>query len=138
MGAAPLDGIELAGENGWRRTNAMVKETLYTAHVMTRGGRGGRVTSDDGNLDLALSLPQGMGGQGGPGTNPEQMFAAGYAACFGGALQYAAGQKKITPGEVMVEAKVGIGPSHSRPPALCRPAVQPPYSPSDSLNFSGL
>jgi Ohr subfamily peroxiredoxin len=52
-----------------------------------------------------------MGGAGGSGTNPEQLFAAAYAACFGGAVQYAAGQKKMEIGEVMVEAQVGIGPS---------------------------
>jgi len=89
----------------------MLKETLYTANVTTRGGRTGRVESSDGNLKLHLSVPTGMGGQNGSGTNPEQLFGAGYAACFGGAVQYAAGQKKMDTGEVMVEAQVGIGPS---------------------------
>ncbi len=89
----------------------MIDKTLYLANVSTRGGRSGRVESVDGNLSLRLSPPPGMGGQGGPGTNPEQLFAAGYAACFGGAVQFAAGQKKLETGEVMVEAKVGIGPS---------------------------
>ena len=89
----------------------MIKQTLYTADVTTRGGRAGRAESKDGNLKLHLSPPEGMGGNGGSGTNPEQLFAAGYAACFGGAVQYAAGQKKIETGEVMVEAQVGIGPS---------------------------
>jgi lipoyl-dependent peroxiredoxin len=89
----------------------MVKQTLYTARVMTLGGRTGRAESKDGNLKLRLSAPEGMGGQNGSGTNPEQLFAAAYAACFGGAVQYAAGLKKIETGEVMVEAQVGIGPS---------------------------
>lgn len=89
----------------------MLKETLYTANVTTRGGRTGRVESSDGNLKLHLSVPEGMGGQNGSGTNPEQLFGAGYAACFGGAVQYAAGQKKMDTGEVLVEAQVGIGPS---------------------------
>jgi len=89
----------------------MLKETLYTANVTTRGGRAGRVESSDGNLKLHLSIPSGMGGQNGSGTNPEQLFAAGYAACFGGAVQYAAAQKKMETGEVMVQAQVGIGPS---------------------------
>ena len=89
----------------------MVKQTLYTADVSTRGGRSGRVESSDGHLNMPLSTPQGMGGQGGSGTNPEQLFAAGYAACFGSAVQYAASLKKIETGEVMVQAQVGIGPS---------------------------
>lgn len=89
----------------------MLKETLYTANVNTVGARAGRVESSDGNLKLHLSVPSGMGGQGGSGTNPEQLFAAGYAACFGGALQYAAKQRQIDPGEVKVSAQVGIGPS---------------------------
>jgi Ohr subfamily peroxiredoxin len=89
----------------------MLKETLYTAKVTTRGARAGRVESSDGNLKLHLSVPKEMGGQNGSGTNPEQLFGACYAACFGGAIQYAAGQKKIDTGEVMVEATVGIGPS---------------------------
>lgn len=89
----------------------MLKESLYTANVITRGARAGRVESADGNLKLHLSIPPGMGGQGGSGTNPEQLFAAGYAACFGGAVQYAASQKKMETGEVMVEAHVSVGPS---------------------------
>ncbi|MGC1784575.1 MAG: organic hydroperoxide resistance protein [Acidobacteriaceae bacterium] len=89
----------------------MLKESLYTANVTTRGARAGRVESSDGNLKLHLSVPAGMGGQNGSGTNPEQLFAAAYAACFGGAVQYAASQKKMETGEVMVEAQVSIGPS---------------------------
>lgn len=89
----------------------MLKEKLYTAQVTTVGARAGRVESSDGNLKLHLSVPSGMGGQGGTGTNPEQLFAAGYAACFGGAVQYAASQKKIEPGEVNVVALVSVGPS---------------------------
>lgn len=89
----------------------MLKETLYTAHVTTLGARAGRVESSDGNLKLHLSVPPGMGGQGGTGSNPEQLFAAGYAACFGGAVQFAASQKKIDPGDVQVVAEVGVGPS---------------------------
>ena len=89
----------------------MLKQTLYTAYVTTRGARAGRVESSDGNLKVHLSVPHEMGGQNGSGTNPEQLFAAAYAACFGGAVQYAAGQKKMDTGEVMVEAQVGIGPS---------------------------
>ncbi len=89
----------------------MIKQTLYTAQVNTLGARAGRVESSDHNLKLHLSVPAGMGGQGGPGTNPEQLFAAGYAACFGGAVQYAASQKKMETGEVQVVAQVAVGPS---------------------------
>lgn len=89
----------------------MIRQTLYTAQVNTLGARAGRVESSDGNLKLHLSVPAGMGGQGGTGTNPEQLFAAGYAACFGGAVQYAASQKKIETGEVQVVAHVAVGSS---------------------------
>ncbi|MEO6829138.1 MAG: organic hydroperoxide resistance protein [Acidobacteriaceae bacterium] len=92
----------------------MVNQTLYTADVTTRGGRSGHVESSDGNMKLHLSPPEGMGGQGGSGTNPEQLFGAAYAACFGGAVQYAASQKKIDTGDVMVQAQVGIGPSSDK------------------------
>jgi lipoyl-dependent peroxiredoxin len=89
----------------------MLKESLYTANVTTRGARAGRVESLDGNLKLHLSVPPGMGGNGGSGTNPEQLFAAAYAACFGGAVQYAASQNKLETGEIMVGAQVSVGPS---------------------------
>lgn len=89
----------------------MLKQTLYTAIVTTREGRSGTIESSDGNLKMPLSVPAEMGGQGGSGTNPEELFAAGYAACFGGAVLYTAGQKKLETGEVEVEAQVGIGPS---------------------------
>ncbi len=89
----------------------MLKETLYAANVRAHNGRAGHVESASGSLKLHLSAPSGMGGHGGSGTNPEELFAAGYAACFGGAVQYAAGQKKIETGDVLVEAEVGIGPS---------------------------
>lgn len=89
----------------------MLKQTLYTARIVARGGRTGSVASADGDLKLHLSAPAGMGGHDGPGTNPEELFGAGYAACFGGAVQYAAAQKKIETGDVLVESQVGIGPS---------------------------
>ncbi len=61
--------------------------TLYTAVATAISGREGRVRSDDGMIDLDLSIPEEMGGQGGAGTNPEQLFAAGYSACFGSAVR---------------------------------------------------
>jgi osmotically inducible protein OsmC len=69
--------------------------TLYQTTVTVRGGRTGRAQSPDGSFDLALSMPRELGGAGGPGTNPEQLFAAGYAACFESALRLVARQQKI-------------------------------------------
>lgn len=82
---------------------------LYTAVASATSGRDGKVYSDDKTLDLALAVPRGLGGPGGAGTNPEQLFAAGYSACFGSALKLVAGQKKIATGPVTITAKVSIG-----------------------------
>ncbi len=86
-----------------------IQKTLYTAHASTVGGREGRVKSDDGTLDFAVTMPQGLGGSGGAGTNPEQLFAAGYSACFGSAVSFVARQKKLTTGPVKIDAQVSIG-----------------------------
>ncbi len=84
---------------------------LYTTQATSTGGREGSSASDDGKLQVTLSTPKELGGAGGAGTNPEQLFAAGYSACFLGALKYVAGQKKIAiPADATVTAKVGIGP----------------------------
>jgi len=84
---------------------------LYTAHATSTGGRAGSSASDDGRLSVTLSVPKSMGGDDGPGTNPEQLFAAGYSACFLGALKLVAGQKKVTiPADTTIRADVGIGP----------------------------
>ncbi|MCX6123198.1 MAG: organic hydroperoxide resistance protein [Proteobacteria bacterium] len=83
---------------------------LYTAVASASSGRDGRVKSDDGQVDLAVVPPKSLGGSGAPGTNPEQLFAAGYAACFGGAVGHIARVKKITTGPVTMTAKVSIGP----------------------------
>lgn len=86
-------------------------KVLYTAHATSKGGRDGQSASDDGRLDVKLSVPKGLGGDDGPGTNPEQMFAAGYSACFLGALKFVAGQRKVAlPADVSIAADVGIGP----------------------------
>lgn len=84
---------------------------LYTAHASATGGRDGRSATDDGKLDVRLVTPKELGGPGGDGVNPEQLFATGYSACFLGALKYAAGKsgQKI-PAEATVSAAVGIGP----------------------------
>ncbi|WP_010525960.1 organic hydroperoxide resistance protein [Nesterenkonia sp. F] len=84
-------------------------ETLYTAEaIATGGGRNGHTRTDDGRVDLDLAAPKAMGGSG-EGSNPEQLFAAGYAACFHGALQLVASQEKAELGDSSVGAKVGIG-----------------------------
>ncbi|MFZ0500049.1 MAG: organic hydroperoxide resistance protein [Steroidobacteraceae bacterium] len=88
-----------------------IDKVLYTAHAKVTGGRDGRATSSDGPLDLKLATPRELGGAGQPGTNPEALFAAGYSACFIGAMKFVAGRENIhLPGEVVVEGSVGIGP----------------------------
>jgi Ohr subfamily peroxiredoxin len=83
---------------------------IYTAHAHTTGGREGRSVSDDGLLDIKLSPPKAMGGAGNA-TNPEQLFAAGYSACFMGALKHVAGIKKVAvPADAAIDASVDIGP----------------------------
>lgn len=83
---------------------------LYTAHASARGGREGVAASNDGKLEVRLSTPKELGGPGGEGTNPEQLFAAGYSACFLGALKFVAAQNKVAlPADAQVETKVGIG-----------------------------
>ncbi|BCU76944.1 organic hydroperoxide resistance protein [Luteolibacter sp. LG18] len=86
-------------------------QVLYTAEATaTGGGRDGKSATSDGKVDVALSIPKELGGPGGPGTNPEQLFATGYSACFLGALRFVAGQAKIhLPAETKVTAQVGIG-----------------------------
>ncbi len=84
---------------------------LYTTRATATGGRSGSARSDDGVLAVTLATPKALGGDGAPGTNPEQLFAAGYSACFLGALKFVAGKEKvaISP-ETHVTATVGIGP----------------------------
>lgn len=85
-------------------------QTLYTAHAHATGGREGSAATEDGRLSVTLSTPKELGGGAGPGTNPEQLFAAGYAACFLGALKFVASQDKLKLSEdSKVEAQVGIG-----------------------------
>jgi len=82
--------------------------TLYKAHATAYNGREGRVTTDDAALDLMLVRPKEMGGAGGPGTNPEQLFAAGYSACFGATLQALARPRKLTLARNEVVAHIGL------------------------------
>jgi len=87
-----------------------IEKVLYTAQATATGGREGRAASSDGVLDVQLSTPKELGGAGGPGTNPEQLFAAGYSACFLGALKFVAGQNKVAlPADTQITGRVGIG-----------------------------
>ena len=84
---------------------------LYTTRATSTGGRVGSSKTDDGNLAVTLTSPKELGGNGAAGTNPEQLFAAGYSACFLGALKFVAGQAKVKiPEDTTVTATVGIGP----------------------------
>ena len=88
-----------------------IGKVLYNAYAKATGGRDGRAVSSDGVLDVKLVKPRELGGSGGPGTNPEQLFAAGYAACFIGAMKVVASRDKINlPAELSIDASVGIGP----------------------------
>jgi len=88
-----------------------LEKVLYTAHATATGGRTGTAKSSDGALEVNLATPKELGGAGGPGTNPEQLFAAGYSACFIGAIKHVASTQKLRlPGEVSIATDVGIGP----------------------------
>src|SRR5690348_9755422 len=88
-----------------------LEKVLYTAHATATGGRTGTASSSDGALKVDLSTPKELGGAGGAGTNPEQLFAAGYSACFIGAMKAVAGGQKIKlPDDVSITSDVGIGP----------------------------
>lgn len=87
------------------------EKILYTAQAVATGGRDGRAVSSDRSLDVSLVTPRELGGAGGSGTNPEQLFAAGYSACFLSALRFVAGKARVTlPAESRVTGTVGIGP----------------------------
>lgn len=87
-----------------------LEKVVYRAHAKATGGRDGRATSSDEILDVKLAVPKEMGGHGG-GTNPEQLFAAGYSACFLGAMKFVAGRDKYSmPKDAYIDGEVGIGP----------------------------
>jgi Ohr subfamily peroxiredoxin len=89
----------------------MPVNVLYRTNATATGGRDGHAATKDGSFDVKLATPKELGGAGGPGNNPEQLFAAGYAACFIGAMKFVASQggPKV-PGDTAVTANVGIGP----------------------------
>jgi lipoyl-dependent peroxiredoxin len=89
----------------------MPVDVKYSTQATANGGRDGRSRTADGTLDVMLATPKELGGAGGPGNNPEQLFAAGYAACFLGAMKFVAAQdRRKVPDEATVTATVGIGP----------------------------
>ena len=86
-------------------------KVLYTTSATSTGGRAGSSRTADGALAVTLTTPKELGGDGAPGTNPEQLFAAGYSACFLGALKFVAGKAGVSiPAATTVSAQVGIGP----------------------------
>lgn len=87
-----------------------IEKVLYRAQATATGGRDGRAVSSDDVLDIRLTTPRELGGAGGDGTNPEQLFAAGYSACFLGALKFVAGREKFAlPAQTSITGSVGIG-----------------------------
>ncbi|USI74330.1 organic hydroperoxide resistance protein [Sphingomonas morindae] len=90
----------------------MTTQILYTTRATATGGRDGRARTEDGSFEVTLATPKELGGAGGAGNNPEQLFAAGYSACFLGALKFVAsqGQHPKIPADATVTATVGIGP----------------------------
>jgi osmotically inducible protein OsmC len=88
-----------------------LQDVIYTAAAVVEGGREGHGRSLDGRLDVDLSVPGSMGGSGGPGTNPEQLFAVGYAACFQSALLSVATGRKLDASGSQITSRVGIGPT---------------------------
>ena len=86
-------------------------DVLYTAEATAWGGREGRAAASEGNLDVQLRVPKELGGPGGDGTNPEELFATGYAACFHSALKLVAAGMKLDVSESAITARVGIGPN---------------------------
>jgi len=96
-----------------------IDKAVYTAHATSTGGRTGTTESSDGAIKLTLVTPKELGGPGGAGTNPEQLFAAGYSACFIGALKAVGARQKIAlTSEVSIKADVSIGPMTGKPGAF--------------------
>ena len=90
------------------------RKVMYAAEVLVKGGRSGHARSSDGNLEVNFVIPKEMDGPGGAGTNPEQLFAAGFAACFESAIMGAGRRSNVPVNEVMINSRVGIGPTVER------------------------
>lgn len=111
-----------------------LEKVVYTATATAVGGREGKASSSDGALEVKLSTPKELGGGGGDGTNPEQLFAAGYSACFLGALKLVAGKAKVElPDDTEITGKVGIGPIPTGFGIEVELAVRAPGIPRDQL-----
>jgi lipoyl-dependent peroxiredoxin len=96
-----------------------IDKAVYTATSTSTGGRTGTTESSDGRIKLQLSTPKELGGDSGPGTNPEQLFASGYSACFIGAMKAVAARQKISlPADVSIKSDVSIGPMTGKPGAF--------------------
>ena len=96
-----------------------IEKALYTAQATSTGGRTGTTESSDGKIRMQLSTPKALGGDDGPGTNPEQLFASGYSACFIGAMKAVAARQKVSlPANVSIKADVSIGPMAGKPGAF--------------------
>ena len=96
-----------------------IEKALYTATATATGGRQGSAQSSDDRLKVQLSTPKALGGDDGAGTNPEQLFAAGYSACFIGAMKAVSGRNKVAlPAEVSITSDVAIGPHANKPGAF--------------------
>lgn len=97
-----------------------IDQAVYTAFATSTGGRTGTTESSDGKIRLQLSTPKELGGDSGPGTNPEQLFAAGYSACFIGAIKAVGARQKIAvPADTSIKASVSIGPMTGKAGAFC-------------------
>ncbi len=100
-----------AGNLNSKERPMKIEKILYRANAKATGGRDGSAVTSDGLLNVKLSTPKELGGAGGSGTNPEQLFAAGYSACFIGAMKFVAGQQKLRlPEDLTITGHVGIGP----------------------------
>lgn len=88
-------------------------KNLYKTKVTTHGGRNGHTRSEDGIIDMELKKPKSLGGEGGDYSNPEQLFAAGYSACYGSALEHVAKQHKVDLGDYSVTATIKLGQTES-------------------------
>ena len=97
-----------------------IDKAIYTAHATSTGGRTGTTESSDGKIRMQLSTPKALGGDDGPGTNPEQLFASGYSACFIGAMKAVGARQKIAvPADTSITASVAIGPMTGKAGAFC-------------------
>ena len=95
-------------------TPSQTVRVLYTAEASATGGRRGHGRTSDGRVDVDFSYPIELGGDGGPGTNPEQLFATGFAACFQNAIMSVARRKSLSVDDSLVTARIGIGPVENR------------------------